>query len=122
MNVRRTGHCPDSRCAVLVAMQQALRVLGRRRAMVLTLLTLVLGLTLVLAGCGGAPESRLSDQLHVSCLEKPATGVCRAAKPAFYYDYPSDSCRRFSWGGCGNKAPFQSMDQCVKTCGGRPGF
>ena len=77
-------------------------------------------LAMLVAACGGTPESNSGDQLHVSCLEPPDTGVCRATKPAFYYDYHTDSCRRFIWGGCGGKIPFQSLDQCVKTCGGRP--
>jgi hypothetical protein len=78
------------------------------------------GALLLLSACGSSPDEAASpDTLHVSCLEPPNTSVCRAAKPAFYYDYQSDSCKRFNWGGCGANVPFQSMDQCVKTCGGR---
>ena len=78
------------------------------------------GALLLLSACGSSPDEAGSpDTLHVSCLEPPNTSVCRAAKPAFYYDYQSDSCKRFIWGGCGTKVPFQSMEQCVKTCGGR---
>jgi hypothetical protein len=114
MNVCQTRHCPDGPRAVIVLAKQVLHVLEWRRAIVVGCLILLL------AACGSTPESSPGEQLHVSCLEKPDTGVCRAAKTAFYYDYPSDSCRRFNWGGCGGRVPFQSMDQCVKTCGGRP--
>jgi hypothetical protein len=75
---------------------------------------------LLLSACGSSPdEVGGSDSLHVSCLEPPNTGLCRTAKPAYYYDYQSDSCKRFLWGGCGSKVPFQSVEACVKTCGGR---
>ena len=75
---------------------------------------------LLLSACGSSPDEPSGpDTLHVSCLEPPNTGVCGAAKPAFYYDYQSDSCKRFIWRGCGANVPFHSMDQCVKTCGGR---
>ncbi|HBG96017.1 MAG TPA: proteinase inhibitor I4 serpin [Chromatiaceae bacterium] len=74
---------------------------------------------MLLVACGGTPNSNTGDQLHVSCLEKPSTGICRKAKPAVYYDYESDSCLRFNWGGCGDNVPFRNMEECVKTCGGR---
>ncbi|MGB5733737.1 MAG: BPTI/Kunitz-type proteinase inhibitor domain-containing protein [Thiohalocapsa sp.] len=82
--------------------------------------SMIAAAVLVLSACGSSPEEAgNTDALHVSCLEPPTTGTCRAAKPAFYYDYPSDSCKRFIWGGCGSKVPFQSLEQCVQTCGGR---
>ena len=74
----------------------------------------------LLGGCGGTPEVEPSDQLHVSCLEKPDPGNCRGAKPAFYYDYQTDSCKRFLYGGCGGNVPFATMEDCVTRCGGRP--
>jgi hypothetical protein len=115
MNPWQARHCLDGPFTVIIFAQQAPPVLeGWRCAIVASLLALLL------VACGATPESSTGEQLHVSCLEKPDTGVCRAGKPAFYYDYPTDSCQRFVWGGCGGKVPFQSMDQCVKTCGGRP--
>jgi hypothetical protein len=74
----------------------------------------------LLGGCGGTPEVESSDQLHVSCLAKPDAGNCRGARPAFYYDYHTDSCRRFLYGGCGGNVPFATLEDCVKRCGGRP--
>ncbi|MGB5831233.1 MAG: BPTI/Kunitz-type proteinase inhibitor domain-containing protein [Thiohalocapsa sp.] len=81
----------------------------------------IMAVTFLMSACSGSPdEVRSSDSLPVSCLEQPDTGVCRAAKPAYYYDYQSDSCKRFVWGGCGGSIPFESMDACVAACGGRP--
>jgi hypothetical protein len=79
--------------------------------------------TSLLAGCGsGAPETDSGDLLHVSCLERPDTGICRTPKPAFYYDYQSDSCKRFLWGGCGAREPFRTLEECVEACGAREAF
>lgn len=78
----------------------------------------------MLTGCGGGGDNAEppvpADSLHVSCLEKPDPGPCRAAKPAYFYDYRSDSCRRFFWGGCQGNVPFETLEQCLKMCkGGR---
>ncbi len=79
----------------------------------------VIALSALLSACGGSPDGAIpsSDALHVSCLARPDTGNCRAAKPAFYYDYATDSCRHFLWGGCGENLPFESMDDCISACG-----
>ena len=84
--------------------------------------TFVFALSALMAACGGSPEGAAlsSDSLPVSCLERPEAGSCRAAKPAFYYDYATDSCRQLLWGGCGGTVPFDSMEDCVSVCGGRP--
>ncbi len=73
-------------------------------------------------GCGGGRDSAYSsvpgDSLHVSCLQQPDPGPCRAAKPAYFYDYRTDSCRRFIWGGCQGKVPFATLEQCLRMCKG----
>ena len=73
----------------------------------------------LLAGCGSSPAGQ-GDGIHVSCLQEPDRGPCRGAKAGFYYDYRTDSCRRFLYGGCGGNVPFDTMQQCVKFCGGQP--
>jgi hypothetical protein len=82
----------------------------------------ITAVTALLTACSGSPDGAdfPGNALHVSCLQRPDTGSCRAAKPAYYYDYASDSCRQFLWGGCGVNVPFRSMDDCVNACGGRP--
>jgi hypothetical protein len=80
------------------------------------------GLCLLLAGCGGADKpdtpAAPADALHVSCLAKPDPGPCRAAKPAFYYDYQADSCQQFLWGGCQGRVPFETLQDCLRMCKG----
>jgi hypothetical protein len=76
---------------------------------------------LMIGGCGGGADNGPDvppDSLHVSCLSKPDPGPCRAAKPAYYYDYKTDSCRQFNWGGCGGNVPFETLEQCLEMCKG----
>ncbi|MBK1631074.1 hypothetical protein CKO31_10040 [Thiohalocapsa halophila] len=77
-------------------------------------------MALLLAGCGGGADNggAAADGLHVSCLEEPDPGPCRAAKPAYYYDYKTDSCKRFLWGGCRGNVPFETLEQCLRRCKG----
>jgi hypothetical protein len=74
---------------------------------------------LILAGC--IDGMRKDDLMHVDCMTAPDPGPCRGAFPGFYYDYPSDRCERFTYGGCGGSRPFESMDACVKACGAKKG-
>jgi hypothetical protein len=79
---------------------------------------------MTLVGCaGGGSEagSAPADSLHVSCLrEPPVTGRCAQPRPAFYYDYKSDSCRPLRSAVCDPNWPFKTLKDCVKACGGRP--
>lgn len=81
---------------------------------------LALLLLLFLVGCaGGSSSGEAADLLHVSCLQEPQRGRCGRPRPAFYYDYQSDSCRPFRQGVCDPDWPFQALRDCVNTCGGR---
>ncbi|NEX16002.1 MAG: hypothetical protein C1943_05030 [Halochromatium sp.] len=91
-------------------------LLSRRFYAVLCLLLIMLSLL----GCGGGSKSReAANLLHVSCLQEPERGRCGRPRSAFYYDYRSDSCRPFMPGVCNSDWPFQSLRDCVRTCGGR---
>jgi hypothetical protein len=74
---------------------------------------------LVIAGCAGGPSVPDGDQMHISCLTQPEPGSCRGTKPGFYYDYQTDSCRRFFYGSCGARVPFATIEDCRARCGGR---
>ena len=74
-------------------------------------------LALLLGGC--MHNLQKQDLMHVNCMNAPDPGPCKGAIPGFYYDYPSDSCRRFIYGGCGGQRPFDSMEACIKACGAK---
>nr|XP_033807232.1 kunitz-type protease inhibitor 1 [Geotrypetes seraphini] len=55
----------------------------------------------------------------VRCGEFPDTGSCRASFPRWYYDSYSQSCNRFTYGGCpGNENNFLTKDACLTACDG----
>jgi hypothetical protein len=89
-------------------------------AVVYTTCASVLVAGALLAGCGGGADNAAvpTDSLHVSCLVKPEPGPCRAAKQAYFYDYRTDSCRQFLWGGCQGRVPFGTLEQCLRMCKG----
>jgi hypothetical protein len=68
----------------------------------------------VLAGCSASRDN--NDFLPVHCLDTPDPGPCNARIPAYYYDYPSDSCRMFHYGGCRGHVPFESRPACEEAC------
>jgi hypothetical protein len=76
---------------------------------------LVSGLLAVL-GTSCIDGTRKQDLLHVDCLVAPDPGPCKGAFPGFYYDYQSDRCKSFTYGGCEGARPFESMQACLKTC------
>uniref|UniRef100_A0A4X2KHA9 BPTI/Kunitz inhibitor domain-containing protein n=1 Tax=Vombatus ursinus TaxID=29139 RepID=A0A4X2KHA9_VOMUR len=47
-------------------------------------------------------------------------GPCRAFTPRWYYDFKSNTCGLFLYGGCGgNNNNFQSKTDCLETCSGK---
>ena len=57
---------------------------------------------------------------HGYCLLPEDPGECRAFKPMWFYDYTTQRCRPFGYGGCGgNKNRFGSEQECLKTCQGQ---
>jgi hypothetical protein len=84
-------------------------------------ITPVLGcaaLLTLLAGCSASRDK--NEFLPVYCLNAPDPGPCNGRIPGYYYDYPSNSCRMFHYGGCRGRVPFESRSACEEACvGGR---
>lgn len=76
-----------------------------------TLPLILLALPL-LAACG---HRSLPD----ACYEKPASGQCRASHTRYYLDSTNGRngiCKPFIWGGCGGNVPFETLEECRRTC------
>ena len=73
-----------------------------------------LSILLALSGCAGNGGS--AEGLPVHCLDKPDPGPCKARIPSYYYDYPSNSCRMFHYGGCNGHVPFENRADCEDAC------
>jgi hypothetical protein len=52
----------------------------------------------------------------VKCLLTPAKGPCKAMFEKYYYNTKSGNCAPFFWGGCDGVVPFESMEECERTC------
>ncbi|XP_012583997.1 PREDICTED: kunitz-type protease inhibitor 1 [Condylura cristata] len=58
-----------------------------------------------------------SDKGH--CVDLPDTGLCWESIPRWYYNPFSQTCARFTYGGChGNKNNFEEEQQCLESCRG----
>ncbi|KAI0984836.1 hypothetical protein GJ496_004614 [Pomphorhynchus laevis] len=54
------------------------------------------------------------------CREPVDPGPCMAAIRRYAYDYKTDSCKSFIYGGCqGNKNNFETKQQCEQACATR---
>lgn len=60
-----------------------------------------------------------SSIIEKICRLPQAVGPCDGAKPRFYYNYHTQKCEQFAWGGCGgNENNFKAQDECEKVCAG----
>ncbi len=73
-----------------------------------------LALVVLLNGCGSSYNKE--KVLPVHCLDKPDPGPCDGREARYYYDYPSNRCRRFYYGGCKGRVPFRSRAACEAAC------
>jgi hypothetical protein len=60
----------------------------------------------------------LNDE-NPRCKAPPARGICKGNFERYYFDQQSRTCRMYSWGGCEGEPPFETMEDCVKTCTGK---
>ncbi|MDD9887003.1 MAG: BPTI/Kunitz-type proteinase inhibitor domain-containing protein [Candidatus Marinimicrobia bacterium] len=63
-----------------------------------------------------ACEPEKPDQLPMECYLKPETGPCDAYFPRYYYDQKEGECKEFIWGGCQGVVPFETMEECKRSC------
>lgn len=95
-------------------------LLWRRLAAFIPTLILIGFLSSFLSGCLLTTNIHQQDLMHIDCLTPPDPGPCKGALPGFYYDYQSDRCKAFHYGGCDGHRPFESLEACLKACGGAP--
>jgi hypothetical protein len=82
----------------------------------LRVIAVVLALS-VLGACAGGGGT--ANDLPVNCVDKPDPGPCKGQLRRFWYDYRTDSCRMFFYGGCGGHVPFETKEACEETCLGK---
>lgn len=77
---------------------------------------IIISLTAFLLGCNSTKQTSTAT-LDSRCFQVPDAGMCRAAKPRYYYDPTEKKCKQFIWGGCQGVVPFITLDECKKACG-----
>jgi hypothetical protein len=53
---------------------------------------------------------------RAECRAKPEPGPCKAAMERYYFDPATQTCKMFFWGGCNGTTPFETLEECNKTC------
>ncbi|XP_067410633.1 uncharacterized protein [Emydura macquarii macquarii] len=70
--------------------------------------------------CGYTCQGAVTDLCHLPSV----CGNCKARFPRFFYNWSSQACEQFVYGGCGgNKNNFETLEECIQTCrtGGKQG-
>lgn len=61
-------------------------------------------------------QSKRTDPLPERCSLKPDSGICAAAHKRYYFESLTNECKVFFYGGCGGVAPFNTKEDCEKSC------
>lgn len=75
-------------------------------------MVMVIVFTLCDAPFAGSKEETGKER----CVMKPRGGPCKALFHKYYFDEKSGQCRSFVWGGCQGVVPFETLEECRKTC------
>ena len=70
-------------------------------------------------GCDSDDQCRQGERCVIEdiCRAPAVVGPCDAAFPRWYYDFNSQRCEEFVWGGCGgNGNNFETREACEATC------
>ena len=67
----------------------------------------MLGVAVLLYAC-----DTKCDALPSACELAPEPGPCFAAIPKYYFDSVEQTCKEFTWGGCGGVVPFDTLEEC----------
>lgn len=50
------------------------------------------------------------------CRKAPDPGPCKGLFERSYFDTKTKMCKTFYWGGCQGEVPFETQQECEKTC------
>ncbi|XP_054847787.1 tissue factor pathway inhibitor 2-like [Eublepharis macularius] len=76
---------------------------------------LLAGCLLLLLGLG-SPKKARNDNGRI-CQLPVNEGLCKAKLPRWHYDKNTQTCKKFSYGGCqGNANNFRTKEECEQIC------
>lgn len=89
-------------------------------------ISLCLGLSALLVGCGGKEQPAHTDPAMTeapagshqtsACQVTPDPGPCKAQIEKFFFDPATKKCASFNYGGCEGTVPFETMQACQSAC------
>ena len=65
---------------------------------------------------GWSTNANLEGPSSRQCYSTPDAGMCKAAITKYYFDWETNSCKPFVWGGCGGTVPFDTVELCQGLC------
>ena len=57
-----------------------------------------------------------ANQLPDACYLEPDIGPCDGYFPRYYFDWITEECTEFIWGGCEGVVPFETLEECEESC------
>ena len=64
-----------------------------------------------------APDTSLLSTMRLACYLEVDIGPCMASKTRFFFNFTSNRCESFSYGGCkGSSNRFSTVEHCTEYC------